>query len=174
MRLEKKSGSCHPSILSILLPVILLLIFSQAVIAQEPPPRPITVTVGQSLSFGAFTLGLSGGTVTISPVGSRSATGDVILLNLGYLYSTAQYEVVGNPGTLVSLLNGPDVALPGSNGGSLTLHIGSSNPISPFVLTTLPPVSTLLNVGGTLTVSTPGNNPAGSYSGTFYITFVQE
>jgi hypothetical protein len=142
---------------------------------QEKPPRPAIVTVTtQNLSFGAFTPGVGGGTVTISSAGSRSATGDVILLNLGYSFSTALYEVTANPGTVVSLVNGPDVILTGSGGGSMTLHIGASSPVSPFVITTIPPAFTLLNVGGTLTVGNILANPPGDYSGMFDITFIQE
>lgn len=145
------------------------------IFGQEPPPRPITVTVtSQGLSFGTFTQGAAGGTVTVTATGTRSATGDVVLLSLTPLHSSAMYEVVGNPGTLVSLLNGPDVFLPGSNGGSLQLTIGASEPVSPFVITTLPPVATYLYVGGTLTIGSPASNPPGSYSGTFDITFIQE
>jgi hypothetical protein len=146
-----------------------------SLVAQEPPPRPITITVtSQVLSFGAFTQGAVGGTVTISAAGARSSTGDIILLNLGFSFSTALYQIVGQPGTLVSLLNGPDVSLPGSGGGSMLLHIGSSNPASPFVIITVPPAFTTLNVGGVLTVSNPAANPPGNYSGTFNITFIQE
>jgi hypothetical protein len=154
---------------------ILIFLAFQTIAGQEPPPRPVTVTVtAQGLSFGAFSQGVAGGTVTISSAGVRSATGDVILLGFGYIFSTALYELVGNPGTVVSILNGPDVSLPGSNGGSMTLHLGASNPASPFVINTTPPAFTQLNIGGTLTVSNPAANPPGSYSGTFDITFIQE
>ena len=127
------------------------------VYGQELPPRPMTVTVNlsQNLSFGAFYQGSSGGSVIISPTGSRSSTGDIVLLNLGYSFSTGLYDVVANPGTLVSLLNGPNATLTGSNGGTITLQIGNSNPSSPFILTTTPPASTQLSVGGTLIVGSP-------------------
>ncbi|HOK27241.1 MAG TPA: DUF4402 domain-containing protein [Bacteroidales bacterium] len=157
--------------------VLFLILFCIVVnsAAQEPPPRPISINVtAQGLSFGAFTLGATGGTVTVNPDGTRSSTGDVILLSLGYSYSPALIEVTGNPGTLVSILAGPDVSLPGSNGGSLLLHIGGTDPPSPFVINTVPPVSTPLYIGGTLTVGNPVSNPPGNYSGTFSITFVQE
>jgi len=158
----------------IIIPVIFMLSISQETNGQEPPPRPVVVTVTQELGFGAFYHGAVGGTVIINSDASRSSTGDVILLGLGYPFSAAVYEVVANPGTIISLLNGPDVLLPGSGGGSLSLHIGGSDPASPFV-TSLPyPVPTLLNVGGTLTVSNTIANPPGSYSGTFDITFMQE
>lgn len=144
-------------------------------VAQEPPPRPISVNVtAQGLSFGAFTQGAIGGTVTVHPDGTRSSTGDVVLLSLGYTYSPALIEITGNPGTIVSILSGPGVNLPGSNGGSMLLQIGSTDPPSPFVITTVPPASTPLYIGGTLTVGNPASNPPGNYSGTFSITFVQE
>jgi hypothetical protein len=158
-----------------LLTAILLILLSQVATSQEPPPRPIKVTVtAQSLSFGAFTLGSFGGTVTISSTGTRSSTGDVILLGLGYPFSTALYEIVGNPGTVISLIFNNPVTLTGIPGGTLTLNINSSNPASPFVTTVPYPTPTLLNVGGTLTVGNLLANPPGSYSGTFDVTFVQE
>jgi hypothetical protein len=144
--------------------------------AQVQPPRPLNIFVNpaQPLSFGAFYQGSLGGTVTISPSGVRSSTGDIVLTNLGFTYSPALIEVEGLPGTLVSILNGPDVILSGSNGGSMTLHIGTSSPASPFIITTTPPSRTVVNIGGTLTVGTPSANPAGAYTGTFNITFVEQ
>jgi len=153
-----------------LLSSFLFLATSGNIMSQPHPPRPINVNVTQNLGFGTFYHGVLGGSVSISPVGIRSSTGDVILLITGS-YFAAIYRITGPPGTVVSLLNGPDVLLPGSGGGTLSLHIGNSNPASPFVLT---PGPFLVNVGGTLTVGNSGANPPGSYSGTFNITFVQE
>ncbi|MBN1386839.1 MAG: DUF4402 domain-containing protein [Bacteroidales bacterium] len=155
--------------------ILLLTIISAISFAQEDPPRPIEVTVtGQQLTFGAFTHGASGGTVTVEPTGSRSSTGDVILLGLGYPYYPTLYEIIGNPGTVISILNGPDAILPGSNGGSITLTIGSSDPASPFVLTAVYPNPNTLYIGGTVTIGNSAANPPGFYSGTYDVTFVQE
>ncbi len=42
------------------------------------------------LSFGAFYHGAVGGTVTISPSGARTSTGDIVLLGMGYsIFSVA-------------------------------------------------------------------------------------
>ena len=163
----------------IVLPVWVLLIsffvIPSILFAQEPPPRPITVTpTAQGLSFGSFSQGPAGGTVTISGTGTRTSSGDIILLNLTPLYTTALFDVVGNPGTMVSLLSGSTAILTGSNGGSMLLTVGETNPVSPYVINTIPPLSTLMYVGGILTVGTPGSNPPGSYSGTFNITLIQE
>ena len=83
--------------------VCIIMFSSRFMSGQEPPPRPLTVTVtAQGLSFGAFSQGATGGTVTIASDGSRSATGDIILLSLGFSFTTALYELVANPGTVVS------------------------------------------------------------------------
>lgn len=145
----------------------------QALVAQEMPPRPMNITVSlvQNLSFGTFCPFSSGGSIIINSQGSRSATGNIVLINS--TYSTALFYVDANPGTLISILNGPDVMLSGSNGGSMMLRIGNSNPISPFVTPGNPPMLPV-QLGGTLTAGSILANPAGSYSGSFYITFMQE
>jgi uncharacterized protein DUF4402 len=154
----------------------LLQMFTYDLYAQEQPPRPISVYVSpvQGLSFGAIILGTSGGTVTVSPNGSRSSTGGVFLGDFGFSYSPALFEIEANPGTLISIMNGPDVTLTGSNGGTMTLKLGNSEPASPFVTTTQYPTRTLLRIGGTLEVGSALANPAGSYNGTFSITLIQE
>ncbi|HYV95375.1 MAG TPA: DUF4402 domain-containing protein [Chitinophagales bacterium] len=153
-----------------------LLLNCSAIQAQEAPPRPIIVYVNPAygLNFGSFFQGVSGGTVIITSDGSRSATGDIIQADLGVPFSPAVFEIDANVGTLISILNGPDATLTGSNGGSVSLHIGSANTGSPFITTVLPPGRTEVRIGGTLTVGTSLVNPAGDYSGTFSVIFIQE
>ena len=167
---------CMRSFIFIISILVLLIKTTLTVTGQEPPPHPMTVTVSlsQNLSFGAFYQGGSGGSVIISSAGSRSSTGDIVLLNMGYTFTTGLYDIVANPGTLVSIIFGPDATLTGSNGGSMTLHLGPSSPSGSFIITTTPPYSTQLNVGGTLIVGSPGSNHPGNYSGTFSITFIQQ
>ena len=154
--------------------IFVLLTVSPAANAQEDPPRPPSITQTIDLSFGAFYHGAVGGTVTINPDDSRSAIGDIVLLGMGYSFSSALYEILANPGTIISVLNGDDATLTGDNGGTLTLQIGDSDPASPFVTTVPYGVITYLNVGGTLIVGNSGVNPPGNYTGTFDITLVQE
>ena len=160
----------------VILASIIMITTSHNVFGQELPPRPINITVNlaQQLSFGAFYHGVSGGSVIIYPDGSRSATGDVVLINMGFTYSAGLYDLVGNAGTLISLLSGSTAILSGSNGGSLTVQIGSSEPISPFIIITTAPSSTQLRIGATLIVGNMFANPSGNYSGSFDLTFVQE
>ncbi|WP_343667969.1 DUF4402 domain-containing protein [Chitinophaga sp.] len=144
--------------------------------AQQPPPRPIAIYVNpaQGLRFGAFTMGASGGTVTVFSDGSRSSTGSVVLLQMGVSFAPAIFEVDANPGTLIQIVNGSSALLTGSNGGTLTMTIGASSTGSPFIATATPPARTLVRIGGTLTVGNILANPPGQYSGTFNVTFIQE
>jgi hypothetical protein len=149
---------------------------SLAATAQPPPPRPITVYANpaQGLIFGAFFQGSSGGTVILFPDGSRSSTGSLVLANLGYAFSPALFEIDANLGTAVSIMNGPDITLTGSNGGSIGLHIGTASTGSTFITQIASPGRTEVWIGGTLTVGSPLANPSGSYSGTFSVTFIQQ
>jgi hypothetical protein len=142
--------------------------------SQEMPPRPVSVSFDQNLSFGAFSPGFSGGTVTVTSYGVRFATGSVILVNLGYLYFPAIFLLEGNPGTIVHLLNGPEATLVGSNGGSMTLHLGDATPGDPIIINVAPPGIMQIRIGGTLDVGNQQANPAGFYTGSFSLMFIQE
>lgn len=111
----------------------LLLVQSLQVNAQ------IAVYPLQNISFGAFFPGSAGGTLKVANDGSRTATGDIIPMNMGFLYSPAIFEIEAPPGTVISILKGPDVALTGSNGGSMTLHLEDADAGSSFNNTVSPP-----------------------------------
>ncbi len=142
--------------------------------AQEDPPKPMQVSTYQHLSFGAFINGYNGGTVTVEPGGNRSVSGDIIPIFLGNQYHPAIFEVEANAGTVISIMNGPDVTLAGSNGGNILLHLDTSLPVSPFINSTHPPFRTQVMIGGTITVGNTLANPPGDYTGYFFVTFVQE
>lgn len=154
--------------------ILCILMLHNPVSAQEEPPRPMKLSPYQNLSFGAFIAGFGGGTVIIYPDGTRSVTGDIIPVFQGYQHHPAIFEVEANPGVVISIMNGPNIVLTGSNGGTLTLQLDNSIPSSPFVNTTRPPFRTQVRVGGTLMVGNMLDNPAGDYIGTFSVTFIQE
>ncbi len=139
----------------------------------EDPGGGISVSVStiQNMSFGAFATGGSGGTVEVSNTGTRSVTGTVTALNLGPSYFQSTFEIDAPQGTIISILNGPDITLPGSNGGSISLHLNNSQPASPFATTAAQPARTQVSIGGTLTVGNSAASPPGAYSGTFAVTF---
>ena len=161
----------------------IILLFSTAILlyvmplqasAQEMPPRPVSAFFLQNLCFGAFALSMSGGTVTVTPNGTRFATGGVILVSQGYVYFPAIFGLEGNPGTIIHPLIGPDITLSGSNGGSMVLHLGNILPGDPVIINAAPPGYLQIVVGGTLEVGNMMANPPGNYSGTFSIMFIQE
>ncbi len=153
---------------------VILSLLSFTASAQEDPPVPLQVSTFQNLSFGAVIQGNTGGTVIIDPQGSRTVTGDIIPVNLGHQYAPAIFEIEGNPGAIVSIVNGPDATLTGSNGGTLTMHIETSIPASPFINTKTAPSRTQIRIGGTLYVGNQSHNPSGDYIGYFSVTFVQQ
>ncbi|MFT3703168.1 MAG: DUF4402 domain-containing protein [Agriterribacter sp.] len=144
--------------------------------SQPPPPKPISVynNPSQGLIFGAFFQGSSGGTVIVNHDGTRTVTGTLVAANLGYPYSAAVFEIDANTGTVVSIMNGPDITLTGSNGGSISLHIGAASTGATLITTAVSPSRTQVRVGGTLTVGTPASNPSGNYTGTFSVMFIQQ
>ncbi|MDB5021554.1 MAG: hypothetical protein JWQ28_2681 [Pedobacter sp.] len=132
----------------------------------------------QNLSFGTFSQGVSGGTITVSNTGSITSTGTVFPLtfgssNSGSDVSQAIFEVEAVAGTVISISNGPDVNLTGSNGGTMILHLGASDPRTPLAVVS-ETGRTSVSLGGTLTIGNAASTPPGAYTGTFYITFNNE
>lgn len=161
--------------------IILYLLFSMTALssnAQVPPapPRPIQVYVNplQGLVFGSVFRGPTGGSVIVFPDGSRSVTGDIQQAHSGVPFSPAIFEIEANPGTLITIVNGPDVVLNGSNGGTAILKIGQSNLGSPFITSIQQPLRTTLRIGATLVIGSPLITPTGNYSGQFDIIFIQQ
>jgi hypothetical protein len=161
--------------------VLLQLHCAFRLIAQpDLPPRQLTVNATQELHFGTFSLqsaGSSGGTVTVDWQGSRTSSGQIILLAEAPLHQAAVFEINLCQGRSVVITYSPSIVLIGSNGGSLTLNIGPTekgpNGTS-FQVNTDCSFITQLRVGGTLIIGSNGANPAGTYSGSFSITFNQQ
>jgi hypothetical protein len=161
----------------IILLIVAIAAFPVFSFAQNPTdslpgdPGLVAIYNVQNMSFGAFTTSGSGGTITVSNSGTRTATGSVTPLNLGVSYYQSIFEIDAPVGTIISILNGPATTLTGSNGGSVSVAIGNSQPASPFSTTAVQPARTQVNIGGTLTVGNSASSPPGSYSGTISITF---
>lgn len=140
------------------------------------PQRTLTVTPTQSIHFGTFCLSsTAGGTVTVGYDGSRSSTGDIILLSMSPTAQPAVFEIKLCQGRNVIINFDASITLTGSNGGSLTLDIGPTEKggnNASFITNNDCNFITPLRVGGTLHI--PGTAIPGTYSGSFEITFNQE
>ena len=145
-------------------------------VSLENPPRPIEVTVSvetyQQLNFGTFILTGTSGSVTVSSAGVRSFSSPDFYApgSMSSTVSAALFNVNAEPGTLITILNGPNARLYGP-GGNLILTIGESSTGSPFITTG---ISTPVFIGGTLTVGSITATPEGAYTGTFEVTFIQQ
>ena len=140
-------------------------------IAQEQPPKPIAIEVNtaRNLSFGTFVQSGALGTVVVTHDGLRTATGSIILINSGWVGTPALFEVRALPGTLITIVC-PDSFISRS-GYSIVLKLLEANTGNSFIATK---ELTQVYVGGTLIVNSLLSNPAGAYSGTFAVTFIQQ
>jgi len=143
------------------------------------PQRTALVSATQALHFGDLTVlsNSSGGTVSVDYNGIRSATGSVVLLNMGNAAQQGIFELKICPGRLINITYNNTITLTGSNGGSLLLHVGPANigaSGATFLSNKGCDDTHYITVGGTLDVSSVSSNPAGLYTGTFSLTFVQQ
>src|SRR5690606_31894884 len=131
------------------------------------------------LYFGqlAVVAGSSGGTVIVNHDGTRSSTGQALLLNGGNMAHQAIFELKLCPGRIVLVNYDPIIQLTGSNGGSLMVEIGPTSigsSGSTFISNAGCDDTHLVKVGGILHVGSMSSNPPGAYSGAFYLTFIQQ
>jgi hypothetical protein len=155
--------------------IVAILINCRVVISQnQTTASSFSAYATQGLIFGTFFRGNTGGTVIINPDGTRSVTGDIVQSTLGEPFSPAIFDINARRGSVITILNGPNIKLTGNNGGTASLRIGSSYPSSPFIVTARNNAHTTIMIGATLTVSGPLITPSGSYSGNFYVTFIQQ
>jgi len=152
----------------------ILLLMPFVIFCQERPPKPITITVSaqQHLEFGTVIQTGTSGTVYISKSGSRSVSGSVY--EKSSIYTPALFIVTALPGTLITIST---ITSSGLKNGLNTLPLAfdinlDTSTGSQFICGMTG--STSVYVGGTLTVNSLIANPAGPYTGTFTITFIQQ
>ncbi|HRZ42586.1 MAG TPA: DUF4402 domain-containing protein [Bacteroidales bacterium] len=138
-----------------------------------PPPRVIKVYNIQGLAFGNFYTGSSGGTVVVTPYGTRSVTGSVMAM--GGSFNQALFIIELLPGRLVQIMLGSGSTLyRNGGGGTMNVTLGPASRSNPFVTSAGHPFHNQVGIGGTLFVGNPAANPVGEYAGFFTITFIQE
>jgi hypothetical protein len=150
----------------------LILTYSQPAL----PQRTLTVTATQAIHFGTLcSTGGAGGTVILGYDGSRSSTGDVLLLAVAPTSQPAIFEVKLCQGRNIIITFSPTTTLTNGTGQTLTLHIG---PTDRGISGAFFPANsdcnfiTTLRVGGVLDI--PASVQTGIYTGSFDITFNQE
>lgn len=130
---------------------------------------PITLVATSSLRFGTIAQPVLGGTITMSPYGTITTTGD-LGASTGVAQPTPQgaasFTLTGNPGAQFAIYGVSQVTI--TNGvAKMTLGQFTTNAV--FAIGQLGSNGTAsFNIGGTLTVS--ANQAVGNYSGTFPIT----
>lgn len=164
-----------PSGLKVLIAIAIIL-SAVEMRAQENPPIPIEVEVRNAmfLNFGSFTVGNSGGTISITHDKITSHTGDIYLLDIGTNRSPALFDVTANPGTVININTPTNVELTGTNGGTIYLDINSLSTGHTFITTAIPPGVNEVYVGGTLRIDSSVSAPPGNYNGSFTLTFIHQ
>jgi hypothetical protein len=141
-----------------------LLAFALVLAARDTLAQQVVLSNTRSLDFGRFVAG-SGGTVVLSPVGLRSRTGGVVLLN-----SPSTGQAAFNVGRTSGDENRAVIITLPDNGATRLTSGADSMAVGDFVntpsaLLSIPDGGTTLSVGATLTVAP--NQAPGNYSGTF-------
>jgi hypothetical protein len=136
-----------------------------AALLATPAARAQSASATRALSFGKF-VAQSGGSVTVSPTGARSAAGSVLLIASGPGTSAAFQVSDPEPANsdrsfIISLPPDGSVMLTGPS-GSMPVDQFTSEPSETG---TLVAGARTIQVGATLGVG--ANQPAGSYSGSF-------
>ena len=163
-------------LITFLFGTLFLFCFSISIAQPILPQKSITVLPTQSLHFGTFCVtGPTGGTVTVGYDGSRTSTGEIILLTVAPVAQPAIFEIKLCQGRNVCIDFNPPVILLTGPGGTLSLKIGptdNGDNGARFLTNSDCNFITPLRVGGTLTV--PGSTLPGAYSGSFAINFIQQ
>jgi hypothetical protein len=139
------------------------------------PPNRLQVYLVQDLSFGSFFTGTSGGAVVITPEGNRTVSGTVIVLPCSP-GTPAILEVRLTPNNMVHI-SFPSSATLRSTGGNETMTVTgftSDKPGNSFVTARGRPFINPVRVGATLNAGNTANHPAGNYTGSFTVTFIEE
>ena len=131
----------------------------------------ITANETAQLNFGKFSPTTQGGQVLITPDGSRTSTGTVVL-SQGPHHAAGFYITGENNATFsISLPTAPAVITNVSNAKTMTVADWISIPPQGSGMGVLAGGAQEIKVGATLFVGSMNDNPVGLYSGTYQIKF---
>ena len=131
----------------------------------------LTATEVSQLNFGRFSPETQGGSVLVTPDGSRTSTGTVALS--GGTHNPASFYITGEGGATFSIIlpSGPAILSSTSNSKTMMVSNWNSTPSQGVGTGLLAPGSQEVKVGATLIVGSMDQNPVGIYTGTYAITF---
>ncbi|WP_210546568.1 DUF4402 domain-containing protein [Rhodoferax sp. PAMC 29310] len=143
-----------------------------------PALAAVTVTKTADLSFGKLVPGATSGTVTISPIGVRTASSSVTLFNQASTQQAAVFAVSGGPLNTTCELTVPTsfTSLTASS-APMELSSFSASNVSNTAISLTNSVGSItldglgaytVKVGATLTVG--ASEPAGAYTGNISVT----
>lgn len=139
--------------------------FTRGFAMPEAHAQQVVLTNARGLDFGRF-VAAGGGSVTLSPSGVRTRTGNVILLtspNAGQSVFNVSRNGSGGANKAVSITlpaNGSTRLVSGANSMAVGSFVSS-----PAILPSISSGGSALGVGATLSVAP--NQPPGTYSGSF-------
>lgn len=122
---------------------------------------PIAINKTADLNFGNIASDATGGTVTVSAAGARSASGVTLPASAPGTVSAASFTVTGSGSSTFSISMPSSVTLTRAS-GTETMTVGSFTNSSGGATGTLSSGSNTLTVGAQLTVA--ANQVAGTYS----------
>ncbi len=131
----------------------------------------LTATEQAQLNFGRFSPETSGGQVLVTPQGTRSSGGTVILVS--GIHNPASFYITGQPDAsfTIALPTSPVTITNVNTSKTMLVTDWMSEPSSGVGAGTLRGGSEIVSIGATLQVGTANDNPTGVYTGTYTITF---
>jgi hypothetical protein len=131
----------------------------------------LTAQETQQLNFGRFSPETNGGQIVVTPDGTRSANGTVVLASGPH--NPGLFTVTGAPLANFTIQLPPGPALLMHQGSSKTMIVDqwTSDPPATTETSTQSNGSQQVSVGATLIVGNMQDNPVGIYTGSFQLTF---
>lgn len=133
---------------------------------------PVSASETELLNFGKILPQTGGGTVRISAMGERVATGNVTLVD--DIYSAGRFIVSGMPSSLVSIVlpqTPQKMVLANSNSEITVDDFVSDVPIGGQIIRQGDGKAEV-TIGATLYLGNSLSNPAGYYTGTYEVIFM--
>ena len=131
----------------------------------------LTAYETEQMNFGRFSPEMTGGNIVLSPDGTRSAQGTIILASGPH--NPGRFTITGAPEAAFSIQLPPGQAVLEHQitGNTMIVQEWVSDPPANAEALTLPNGSRIISIGATLSVGPVEDNPVGLYAGTFELTF---